>query len=223
MSDLIDEIPAPEPADMTLAPAVDAATEPASNPTVGPHVAYMARRATHSSRAITTVILSLLLLAGTVFLLLELGYNTFFGKSLSGLSVEQMIHNLAILPDRVIFPWLGVGGIIAALIGLGLILKAIMPGSLNRHQMKSPRAAIIVDDSVLAAAISKEMRSFGNFVEGQVTTAIDRTTIEVTVTASPGRVVDEILLNTHLAHHVAGLDLAPAVRTKVIVVGGEVN
>lgn len=195
-------------------------TPPVNSTTNGPYVSYMARRETHSSRALTAVILSVLLLAGLIYLLVEfvldqLGYDPLLA------SPSTMLERLAYLPKSVIFPWLAVGGVVASLIGLVLLVKALAPGSLNRHQLDSSRSAIVIDDSVLASAVSARMRQVGNLSEGQVSTAIDRSTVEVFVKPNPGRPVDTEMLSRELNNYISTLHLTPTVRAKLNVERGD--
>lgn len=192
----------------------------APGPVKGPRVRYMARRETHSSRAIAAVFLSLLLLAGLIYLGTEL-VMSLLGYSPLLISPDDMLDNLAYLPERVIYPWLGVGGIVAALLGLWFLCKAVLPGSLNRHQLQSSRSAFVMDDAVLASAVSAEIRQTGNLAEGQVSTSVDRSTVEVEVTPNPGRPVDTEMLRSHLSAYVSDMNLTPTVRTKLNVVRSE--
>lgn len=197
----------------------DSASVYQPNETQGPRNKYMSRRATHSSRAVTAVVVSLLALAATVYLLVELILSMSNRDPLLA-TPGQMLQDLPIVGERVIFPWLAVGGIVAALIGLIILIKSFAPGTLGRHRVRTPRTAFIVDDSVLAAGVSAAVRQAGNLAPGQVTTSVDKSRVDVTVVPHAGRSVDEDVLRQAMDATVRDLDLYPNVRTRLRILDG---
>ncbi|OKL46645.1 hypothetical protein BSR29_07460 [Boudabousia liubingyangii] len=204
---------------MTQNPKVDNPQE-SRNATEGPHVGYISRRATHSSRAFTAVVISLLLLAGSVYLLIELTLATLGYQPLLA-TPEKMLNDIPVIGRRVIYPWLAVGGIAGAILGIIFLIKALAPGSLGRHRMDAKRAAVIVDDQVIASAVSAALRNAAGLGQGQVSTSVDRTHVIATVTPHAGRELDRELLQQTLKETVAQMELLPKVKTKLNLITPE--
>ncbi|MBV7363185.1 hypothetical protein KRX54_01885 [Actinomycetaceae bacterium TAE3-ERU4] len=205
------------PATASQSSGADSLDEFVPNSTKGPSASYMSRRATHSSRAISAIFVSLLVLAASVYLTTEVILHL-LGRPALLLSPKEYATSLVNLPDLFIYPWLAVGGIVAALIGLILIIKAVFPGSLGRHRIRSERTAFILDDKALASGISASLRQVAGLGPGQVSTSVDRHNVIASVTPHAGRDLDRDLLERTLREEVSKLSLTPSLKTKLVVI-----
>lgn len=169
---------------MSLTPQEELRLDP-SNLKPGPYVSYMTRRETHSSRAITSVIVAIVVIALMTYLVIE-GILGMLGKKPLLFSWSEMVSNLVKLPDTVLQPALIIIGIVLVLLGLFLLAKAFFPGPLARHVITDKRAAYIIDDAVIASAISRLTREEAGLGQGQVSTEIKRRSIKATVTPTSG-------------------------------------
>ncbi|MDK7185895.1 MAG: EI24 domain-containing protein [Winkia sp. UMB750A] len=184
----------------------DAPVQPASQ---GPHVSYMVRRETHSSRAITASIVGLIVAVVLVWLIAE-RILTALGKPNLLASWEQIANSVVKLPAGVPQWALIVGGIIATLLGLWMLGKALGGGALDRHSLASDRVAYIVDDKVTASALSRAVREHAGLPEGQVATSLSKRNANVQVTPTSGRELDTSSIQSVLNTEVEGYQLNPA-------------
>ncbi|AOZ73345.1 hypothetical protein BK816_08740 [Boudabousia tangfeifanii] len=183
------------------------------------YIKYLARRATHSSRAWTAGIVGFVVAVISGYLLVELvmsmlGYGPLLASPL------QMLEFVRDLPSRVALPWLALVGLGLFILGLILLIKALAAGSLNRHQVDSDRVTWIIDDRVLAAAVSSHLRQFAGLGQGQVITSVDRKTVTVTVSPHAGRIVDKTALQNELVSFLSSQKLTTDLRPVVEVQTG---
>lgn len=206
-----------------LAAAHDAPPLAAEDVTLGPvsssrkklRIKYLLRRATHSSRAITTVIVLLLLMAAAIFLAVEAivemsGYRAVVSPTVVAQTVSV---NLASLPDWIL--WLSGG--IACVLGLFLLGKALGPGSLSRHGIGGDRYALVVEDSVLAAGVSRVVRKAAQLRRGQVKTSVSKRKLTVHVTPTSGVAVNREVLLEAAQNEVRRAGLKPEPRINLVI------
>ena len=72
------------------------------------------------------------------------------------------------LPDGVPPLLLGVTGAVMAMAGLFFFLNAVLPGRRARHLLPDRRAAVVVDDEVIASALARRARLAANVTQEQV-------------------------------------------------------
>ncbi|HEY0261038.1 MAG TPA: hypothetical protein VGC18_14435 [Lacisediminihabitans sp.] len=114
------------------------------------------RRETHSSRAgaaITVAVCLIILLAaagaGCVFLIMHLPTIA---------ALQGAFQELSRFRPAVRYPVLS-GGIVVAVLGVIVLVLGLMPGRKARRRLASERAAVVVDDSVIANAIADRVSS----------------------------------------------------------------
>lgn len=186
------------------------------NLNAGPHVSYMVRRETHSSRAVTSIIVAILLLAGFIYLVIE-GILGMLGKKPLLMSWSDMADNIANLPKTIILGALIALAVVLIIIGLILLAKALLPGALGRHSLEDKRVAYIVDDAVIASAVSRVTRREAGLAQGQVSTRVDRKSMTVDVTPTSGIPVDGETIKRALVPEVGRYGLKPDPKIQVHV------
>lgn len=179
----------------------------------GPHVNYLVRRETHSSRAIASVVLALLVLVACVYLAVE-GILQMSGHRPLLATPSAMFQQLLKGPSALPWAW-GIAGVVIALIGLVFLVKALAPGTLGRHSIPDKRVAYIVDDSVIASALSRAVRQRASVPAGQVSTSVDRRQITVTVHPTSGQSLDAADLQSYASEQVHSYRLSPSPSVKV--------
>lgn len=181
----------------------------------GPHVSYLVRRETHSSRAIAAVVLAILVLAACVYLAIE-GILSMAGQKPLLATPTEMVHQLVAGPKAVPGAWIPIG-VVIAIIGLIFLVKALAPGTLGRHSIPDQRVAYVVDDSVIASALSRAVRQQAGVPAGQVSTSVDRKQITVTVNPTSGQTLNGAELQDFAAAQVKRykLDPDPAVKVNI--------
>lgn len=174
----------------------------------GPYVGYMVRRETHSSRAILSIVIAIITLALMIYLLIE-GILGMLGKKPLLLSWSQMAHNVSRLPQGIHYAALLAIAVAFLVLGLFLLAKAFLPGPLNRHSIDDKRGAYIVDDAVIASAISHATRKEAGLDKDQVSTEVRRRTITTTVTPTSGIPLDSRSIQTSIEPTMQQYNLRP--------------
>jgi hypothetical protein len=70
--------------------------------------------------------------------------------------------------------------------GLLLLISALSPGRRARHELLNGRAAVVVDDSVLAAALAREAARAAGLAAGQAVATVHRRRAAVVLTPTSG-------------------------------------
>ncbi|MCH8565942.1 DUF6286 domain-containing protein [Nesterenkonia sp. LB17] len=184
----------------------------------------VARRTTHSSRAMASVVTAALLILVLVWVGAETVLSALDAPALLVSSVE-MGEWLIAVPQHTTSAGLVGAGVGLVLIGLALVLVGILPGRRPRHVLPSERSAMVVDDEVIAAALSRAARKAAGLLPGQVTTAVRRRGVDVRLRPTSGVALDQAAVEEAVRHELAsyGLRPEPAVRVHVSnrgVVGG---
>lgn len=146
-------------------------------------------RETRSSRAALSVVVAVVLLALTLWLAAELVLSATGNQALL-ISPGQLANGAAVVPTATI-PGALVGiGAGLALLGAALLAAALLHGAKARHAVANPRAAVVVDSEVIAAASSRAARTQAGLLPEQVSTSVGRTRLEVSIRPTSGRSVD---------------------------------
>lgn len=147
------------------------------------------RRETRSSRAAVSIVVAAALLVVTLWLALELVLSATQNAPVLGTPAE-LAQGLASLATQLIPGALVAVGVAAALLGIFLLAMAVLPGTKARHVIANKRSAVVVDNAVLAAALSRTARTAAHLAPEQVATSVSRKRIDVSVHPSSGRAVD---------------------------------
>ncbi|MBP2268512.1 hypothetical protein J3A64_003976 [Pseudarthrobacter sp. PvP004] len=150
-----------------------------------PAVRRLVRRETHSSRAVPSIVAASILLVACLWLTLEFILWLLKDQPLLA-SPAQLFRWLMELP-RTTIP-LGMTGAGAGLVLVGLVLLglALGKGRKRRRAFGSDRAAVVVDDEVLAAALSGKVRLAAGLSPGQATTTVSARSVLIRVRPTSG-------------------------------------
>lgn len=182
----------------------------------GPYVSYLVRRETHSSRALISVIVALLLMAGLGYLATE-GVLATSGRPPLLATPQDLWEQAPAALQEKYRPLVIIVGIVLGLFGLGLLAKAILPGTLSKHALKDDRAAYVADDSVIASGISRLMREDAGLPQGTVSTAVSKRHSLSTITPTTGRPIDQEQMLKLAKDEAASWQLQPRLKTAIKV------
>ncbi len=104
-----------------------------------------------------------------------------------------------------------------AVLGIVAILAAITPGRRSRHRLADDRVAVLVDDDVLAGAVSRRVATAGSVPRSQALTRMSSRRATVRVTPNSGFPIDPDGVSAAARDAVAELAPIPSVRTRVAV------
>ncbi|TPW71680.1 hypothetical protein [Schumannella sp. 10F1B-5-1] len=104
-----------------------------------------------------------------------------------------------------------------AVLGLIALIAALVPARRPRHRLRDARTVLLVDDDVLASAVSRHVARTSGVAAEQVRTAVGRRVLATRVRPTSGHPLVAAELEADSADYVRGLDLAPAARARVAV------
>lgn len=171
------------------------------------HLRRLARRETHSSRATASVLTASVLAVVFLWLALESVLALLRDNPVLA-SPGQLGHWLAGVPDSTTPAGLVAAGAGLAVLGLVLLAAATAGGRRSRHAFHSDRNAVVVDDEVIASAVSRRARLSAGLAPGQVTTTVSRRAVRVRVRPASGVSVDRDAIGAAVHGELAGYSLA---------------
>jgi hypothetical protein len=143
------------------------------------------KRETSSSRAVASVIAAVLVIVLCVYALLETAVRA-IGQPPWLVDPQTAAENVVALPDGVPALLLGVTGAVLVMVGLFFFLNAVLPGRRARHLLRDRRAAVVVDDEVIASALARRARLAANVTQEQVMVIVSRNRVLVNVRPTSG-------------------------------------
>jgi Family of unknown function (DUF6286) len=108
-------------------------------------------------------------------------------------------------------------GLLAAVIGLILIIVSLTPGWRPRHRLPTGRVVTIVDDEVIASALARQASFEGNVDPDNARVSMSRRRALVTLTATSGRKINAQPVQDAVAGQLSSFELSPSVSSKVVI------
>jgi hypothetical protein len=171
----------------------------------------LVRRSRHRSRSGTVVVALVLLVLVAIYVGIE--------SVLAATGMPALLVSPVDAIDAVENPqqWVLVGAAVAAVIGIILLIVALTPGTRARHELLDDRMAVVIDDDVLAGAISHATNREARVPSDRITTSVGRRRGVVRITPTSGVPLDSAVLTTTAEKLVAALDPRPALGVAVSV------
>lgn len=176
----------------------------------------LTRRETHSSRAAVSAAAAMVLAAVFLWLALE-AVLALLGQDAVLVGPEQLGRWLVGIPATTIPAGLTAAGGGLALLGLFLLGTALRIGRRSRRALGSDRSAIVVDDEVIAAAVSARARRAAGLAPGQVTTTVGLRTAQVLIRPTSGVPVDREAVNAAVESELTGYALDRRIVPRITV------
>ncbi|WP_256214152.1 hypothetical protein [Arthrobacter sp. ov118] len=143
------------------------------------------RRETRPSRAVVSMIAAVLVSVVCGYALLETGVRA-IGQPPWLVDPLTAAERVVALPAGIPPLLLGVTGAVVTMAGLFFFLNAVLPGRRARHLFPDRRAAVVVDDEVIAAALARRARMAANVSPEQVMVVVSRNRVVVNVRPTSG-------------------------------------
>lgn len=168
----------------------------------------LARRETHRSRSTAVGVVLAILVLGLAYVGTEC------------VLAALRLRPLLVSPENALRLWreqppalLG-GAAAAALLGVVVLLLAVLPARRPRHRIRDDRSVLLVDDDLLASAVSQSVARRTGVGPGQTRTAVGRRSALVAVTPTSGQPLSEEAIGAHAAELIDGLGLEPRVSAR---------
>lgn len=158
-------------------------------PGTGADMERILKRETSSSRAVASVVAAVLVIVLCGYALLETAVRA-VGQPPWLVDPQTAAENIVALPDGVPPLLLGVTGAVLVMAGLFFFLNAVLPGRRARHLLQDRRAAVVVDDEVIASALARRARLAANVTQEQVMVIVSRNRVLVNIRPTSGVPLD---------------------------------
>jgi len=173
------------------------------------------RRETHSPRSVLAIVVAVIVMLlcaylGTEVVLAMLNQPALLAAPQDMLSALAALGKApAVLPVIV--------GVVLMVLGLLLIIGALSPGRRARHQLPSERAAVVVDDEVVASALARRAAYAGNASPDNTVVSVSRRRVIVRVTPTTGVPARREAIEHAVQQQLSTFELKPSVKTRVVI------
>ena len=181
-----------------------------------PVLRRVVRRETHSPRSVAFAAVVLLTIIACLYLAVETVLSLASQPALLIRPIDALAW-LAALPTDVPVGAVIAGGLAVAVVGAWLILLAVSPGRLSKHEMDAGGRAALVDNGVLAAAIAQRVSDETGLARDRVTVGVAHRSVDVSVKPGAGIPVDRAQVNAVAEAELSGFKLTRPLRTRVRV------
>ncbi|WP_295825770.1 DUF6286 domain-containing protein [uncultured Microbacterium sp.] len=174
------------------------------------------RRETHSPRTAAMLVVVVLLILALAYAAVEIILDLSGAQPLlvaPGAALNAVVAApTALMPVAFI-----VGGVVLAILGLIVLVLALKPGRLARHEMSWGERAVVVDNGVVASALAQHLSNESGIAREDIVVGVAHRAVDVTVRPPVGIPVDEAQLRRIVDEEVTSYKLSPAVRTHLRV------
>lgn len=179
-----------------------------------PVLRRVVRRETHSPRSVAFALVVLVAIILALYVAVELVLALAAQPALLVRPVAAL-EWLAGLPGNAPVAAGVAGGLVVAAIGLWLVVLAVAPGRLSKHEVDAGGRVAVIDNGVLAAALAQRVSDEIGVVRDRVTVGVAHRSVDVTVRPGAGIPVDKTQVTSLADAEIAALKLARPVRTRV--------
>ena len=176
----------------------------------------LVRRETHSSRAAASIAAAAVLAAVFLWLALESALEL-LGQNALLAGPGQLGRWVAGIPAATLPAGLVAAGAGLALLGVLVLATALRVGRRPRRPLPSERSAVVVDDDVIAAAVSARARRTAGLAPGQVTTTVGRRSVHVRIRPTSGLPVDRAAVSAAVASELTGYAMDRRIAPRVTI------
>ena len=179
------------------------------------------RRETTSPRATLAIILAVIIILAIAYAVTEtILFLT--GQPQLLASPEQM--GTAVVGLSSYTPWIVIAsGVVAALIGLLLIIAAFRAGRRPRHVLDTDRVVTVVDDEVIASALARSAAFQSSIDPDNARVEVSRRRAVIRLTPASGSSVDSQPVTQTATQQLDGYGLSPKVKPRVVIEKGKVG
>jgi hypothetical protein len=170
------------------------------------------RRETHSPRTVAMLVVVVLLLLALAYAAVEIILDLSGAQPLL-VAPGEALNAVVAAPTALMPVAFVVGGVVLAIVGLIVLVLALKPGRLSRHEMSWGERAVVVDNGVVASALAQHLSNESGIAREHIVVGVAHRSVDVTVRPPVGIPVDEAQLRRIVDEEVTSYKLSPAVRT----------
>ncbi|MDR6689691.1 hypothetical protein J2X55_000590 [Microbacterium sp. 1154] len=174
------------------------------------------RRETHSPRTTAMLVVVVLLILALAYAAVEIILDLSGAQPLL-IAPGEALNAVVAAPTALMPVAFVIGGVVLAILGLVVLVLALKPGRLSRHEMQWGERAVVVDNGVVASALAQHLSNESGIARDDIVVGVAHRDVDVTVRPPVGIPVDEAQLRRIVEEEVTSYKLSPAVRTHVRV------
>ncbi|GGF10205.1 hypothetical protein [Subtercola lobariae] len=173
------------------------------------------RRETHSPKSGLAIVVAVLVIVFLVYGGVEIVLNMLGQRALvaSPTQVATAISQADSYPVSNVL----IAGIVAALVGIALIVAGLAGGRRARHSLADDRAAVVVDNEVIASALARTASHAGNVDPDNTTVTVSHRAARVDIVPTSGNHIDDRKVLDAVTAQVASMPLKPPLSADVVV------
>lgn len=176
------------------------------------------RRETHSPRAVLAITVAVVVILLCAYLGAEIILAMLNQPALLAAPEDMLIALSTLGTSSVAIPI--TLGIALMVLGLLLLIAALTPGRRARHQLAASRAAVVVDDEVIASALARHAAYAayaGNTNPDNVIVSISARHATVRLTPTSGTPVQRDAVSDAVQKQLTAFQLHPPIRSSVVI------
>ncbi|MGO2751019.1 MAG: DUF6286 domain-containing protein [Pseudoclavibacter sp.] len=177
--------------------------------------ARISRRETHSPRSALAITLAVLLILVAAWIGTEIVLSLLALPALLVAPADMFNSTLGVLEQPA--QYVGIAGVIVAVLGLILLIAGLAPGRRARHTLTSTRTATVADNAVIASALARHAAHAGNVSPDNVTVSVSHRRADVHLVPASGVPVDSAAIAAAVDEQLEQYNLKPRVTAKVRV------
>lgn len=179
-----------------------------------PVLRRVVRRETHSPRTVAMIVAVVILVLALLYVAVEIILSV-LGQPALLLGPAAAFAGIVGLPTQIpagvsIAVGAGIG-----ILGLVLVILAVAPGRLSRHQFTVGESAVVVDNGVIASAVAQRISDETGLPRDQVRVGVAHRSADVTVSPALGVPLEESRVREIASAEIDSYGLATSLRTRV--------
>lgn len=179
-----------------------------------PVLRRVVRRETHSPRTVAMIVAVVILVLALLYVAVEIVLSV-LGQPALLLGPAAAFAGIVGLPTQIpagvsIAVGAGIG-----ILGLVLVILAVAPGRLSRHQFTVGESAVVVDNGVIASAVAQRISDETGLPRDQVRVGVAHRSADVTVSPALGVPLEESRVREIASAEIDSYGLATRLRTRV--------
>jgi hypothetical protein len=175
----------------------------------------IARRETHSPRSVPAIVIAVIVVLALAYLAVEAVLQLLAQPALGTrlVNVARFVVDTGTYPEAAV----ATAGIIAAVVGLILMIVALSGGRRARHLVDTERTVTVVDNEVIASALARHAAQAGDVDPDNARVSVSHRDAVVRLTPSSGTPVDQDAVDTVVRAQLESYGLRPATKSRVVV------
>ncbi len=174
----------------------------------------VARRETHSPRSGAMVVTVAIAIVALIYVGVETVLELASQPAIL-ISPAKSAEWLAALPKQQPAGVVITIAVVIALIGVVLVMAALAPGRLPKHELHAEGRVVLADNGVIAAALAQHLSDQTGIARDRIRVGVSRRVVDVSVTPDAGAIIDEGLMTELVSAEVDSYQLSRPLKIRM--------